>query len=173
MPAFAEGSRRCYGGLVKLIAVSLLSFLSLGACGDEPAGDDAGTVIDGSFAYADAGAPIDVYDPDHLLTVEITLPSESWDALREQTRVLADTLGGDCLAAPFGSPFTWFEAAVTIDGTRFERVDVRKKGFLGSLSTTRPSLKFDIGEFVDEQTYGGVRRLTLNNSREDPALIRQ
>lgn len=154
---------------------ALLFLVSLVACGGESSVVDGGLARD---AAADAGFDastddVDVYDPDHLLFIEITLPPASWDALREQTRDFMETLGGDCLAAPFGSPFTWFEASVTIDGTRYPRVEVRKKGFLGSLSSTRPSLKIDLGEFVDDQTYGGMRRLTLNNSREDAALLRQ
>lgn len=145
----------------------LLSFI---ACGSS-SGD-----VDGGGLDAASDAPVaaaNVYDPEHLLRIELTLPSESWDALREQTRDIDETLGGDCLAAPFGSPFTWFEASVSIDGTRLPRVDVRKKGFLGSLSTSRPSQKLDLGEYIRGQTYGGIRRLTLNNAREDRALIRQ
>lgn len=157
-----------------LLLTSLGALISLGACGGETVEVDAGAVDATADASADASTgDVDVYDSEHLLSIEITLAAASWDALRQQTRDLMETLGGDCLAAPYGSPFTWFEASVTIDGTRFPRVDVRKKGFLGSLSTTRPSLKFDLGEFVDDQTYGGIRRLTLNNSREDPALLRQ
>lgn len=152
---------------------SLLVLVSLVACAGVPEAQDAGGADAALDTRVDPPADVEVYDPNHLLRVEITLPLESWDALRAQTREYMEILGGDCLAAPFGSPFTWFEAAVTIDGTVFARVEVRKKGFIGSLSTTRPSLKIDIGEFVDDQTYGGIRRLTLNNAREDPAIIRQ
>lgn len=154
-----------------------LVLLTLGACEEEPGPLDASAGMDASpdadASVVDASmADVDIYDPDHLLSVEITMPTESWDALRQETRG-PETLAGDCLSGPFGSPFTWFEGEITIDGTRFARVDVRKKGFLGSLSTTRPSLKIDMAEFVDGQTYGGMRRLTFNNSREDPALVRQ
>ncbi len=152
----------------------VLLFVTLAACGggdgtfDPPS--DAG-VRDAT--ETDAG-DVDVYATDHLMRVQISMPSASWDALRRQTRDWREVLGGeDCLDAPFGSPFTWFEAEVTIDGANFARVDVRKKGFLGSLSESKPSLKFDLGEFVDGQTYGGLRRLTLNNAREDPSLLRQ
>ncbi|HJN76034.1 MAG TPA: CotH kinase family protein [Myxococcota bacterium] len=110
---------------------------------------------------------------DHLLEVEIELDPDDWDELRLQSRDFFDILGGeDCQEESYGSPFTWFEGSVTLDGQRFERVDVRKKGFLGSLSEDKPALKLDLVEFED-QDFHGVERLTLNNSHSDPSLVRQ
>lgn len=115
----------------------------------------------------------ELYSLDHLVTVDITLAPTDWGALRRQTRTIADILFGDCLKAPFVSPFTWFQGAVTIDGEFFDEVDVRKKGFIGSLSTSRPGLKLDLGEYVDGQNILGARHLTLNNSLQDESIIRQ
>jgi hypothetical protein len=69
-----------------------------------------------------------LFDSNRLLKVEIDLPEENWDALRFQTREL-NFLQPDCLGEPFPSPFTWFEATVSIDGTEFNTVGLRKKGF--------------------------------------------
>ncbi len=114
------------------------------------------------------------YDTSQLLRVEIEIDEDAWDTLRYQTRTLEDTLmQEDCQEQPFVSPFTWFEAGVTLDGQHLERVDVRKKGFLGSLSEERPALKLDLGEYDAEATFHGVRRLTLNNALSDPAIVRQ
>lgn len=129
----------------------------------------------GSDVSADASDPdvAAVYDPDRVLEIDVELPPASWETLRNQSRSLVRTLSGDCLAGPFDQPFSWFEGSVTIDGEEFARVDVRKKGFIGSLSVDRPGLKLDLGEFVDGQRYSGVRRFTLNNSVSDPSVIRQ
>jgi hypothetical protein len=137
------------------------------ACGE---GDD-----DDATEGPDAGPDRsdELFAPDHLVEVKLELPAADWDALRRQTRSIVDVLGGDCLAAPFESPFTYFEATATIDGERFERVGLRKKGFLGSLSETRPSLKIKLDEYVAGQAVLSMDKLTFNNAQQDPALIRQ
>ena len=114
------------------------------------------------------------YDPNHVLEVDVTLPASDWDALRLETRSFLEILSGeDCVSQPFPNVFNWYEGSVTLDGTDYARVDVRKKGFIGSLSETRPGLKLDLSEFVDGQRHLSVRRVTLNNSIADPAVIRQ
>ena len=115
-----------------------------------------------------------VYEIDHLMAVEITMDPDDWDTLRNETRTLADTIASPtCQDEPFANPFHWFEAAVTVDGQEFDRVEVRKKGFLGSMNERKPSLKLDLGEFDDTLNLHGVRRITLNNSVSDPSLLRQ
>jgi len=115
-----------------------------------------------------------VYDTSHLMQVEIVIDPDDWDRLRNETRTLADTLAAEtCGEEPFESPFEWYAASVTVDGELFDRVEVRKKGFLGSMNEDKPSLKIDLGEFDDTATLHGVRRLTLNNAVSDPSLLRQ
>ncbi len=128
--------------------------------------DDTGT-SDGS-SYGEA-----LYDIDRLLQVEVTLDADDWEDLRYQARDFLDMLSGDeCLSEPFESPFTWFPATVTIDGTTIEEVAVRKKGLLGSVEPGRPSLKLDFDRYVDGQLFEDVERLTLNNSRQDGSRIK-
>lgn len=173
--------RRCF----------FILFVLFAACGDDatlpltdasPAPDvlvdsgapDGAVDVGARDAQVDAPDPVAaVYDPDRVLEVAVELPPASWDTLRNQSRSLVQTLSGDCLDGPFDQPFSWFEGSVTIDGEEFARVDVRKKGFIGSLSTERPGLKLDLGEYVEGQRYSGVRRFTLNNSVSDPSVIRQ
>ncbi len=115
-----------------------------------------------------------VFDPEHVLRVEIDIDPDDWDALRTQTRDAWELLSGeDCLSEPFGSPFTYFPATVTIDGEVFTNVGVRKKGFLGSLSETKPALKVDLSEYGEAALYSGVERLTLNNAVSDASYLRQ
>ena len=59
-----------------------------------------------------------------------------------------------------------------MDGQRYGAVGVRKRGFIGSVSFRKPSLKLDFDKYVDDQALGGVlRRINLNNSVQDPTLL--
>jgi hypothetical protein len=69
--------------------------------------------------------------------------------------------------------YTYFDATATVDGVTIEHVGVRKKGFLGSLSVVRPSLKINFGKYIDGQTYSGMKRMTLNNDLQDPSHTHQ
>jgi hypothetical protein len=159
----------------------------LAACGEAPVegvpdGGRGGQAPDAGVSTADAGSvdagpPEDptarMFDRARLMRVEVELDPADWDALRRQSRFLPDLLGDPmCLAEPFTSPYTWFPAQVTIDGQTVAQVGVRKKGFIGSLSETRPSLKLSIDEYVEGQRFSGMERITLNNGRQDPSRVR-
>lgn len=113
-----------------------------------------------------------LFAPDHVVEVAIELAADDWDALRAQTRSWVHVFG-TCLEQPFADPFTWFPATVTVDGTRVTDVAVRKKGFLGSLSDVRPSLKISFDERVPDRVVFGMKGLTLNNAQQDPSFVRQ
>ncbi len=115
----------------------------------------------------------EAFDPDRLLEVEITMAPEDWEAVRTQTRKLLDIFGGDCADRPPPSPFFFLPGDITIDGVTLENVGIRKKGFFGSLDRLKPSLKIDFGEFVPDQRWSSLERLTLNNSRQDRSLVDQ
>jgi spore coat protein CotH len=114
-----------------------------------------------------------MFDPDRLLDVVVTLAPEDWDVLRHQTRTLLSLFGEGCMEGPWESPFTYFSGTVSVDGQVVDNVGVRKKGFLGSMSAERPSLKIKFDKYVDDQRLEGLKRMTLNNSRQDPSLQRQ
>ncbi len=122
-------------------------------------------------AESDAGAdPTDLlFDADRLIDVRIELAPADWDTLRHQGRGLATTFSG-CHEE---FEYTYFDATVWVDGERFEHAGVRKKGFLGSISVIRPSLKVNFGKFVEGGTLFGMKRLTLNNDRQDPSHTHQ
>jgi hypothetical protein len=124
----------------------------------------------------DAAAPNasadELFDEDHVLDVQIELAQADWDALRFEGRDLS-ALAGDCVAGPPADLYNTYSANVIVDGQRVDNVALRKKGFLGSISQVRPSLKIDFDEFVATQTLRGTTRLTLNNNKQDTALIRQ
>ena len=110
-----------------------------------------------------------LFDPAHLVNVEIELSRDDWNTLRQQTRALALSLG----KTPIESPFRYFPGNVTVDGVLIRNVGIRKKGFLGSLSQSRPSLKIKFGEFQQQHPIAGLDRLTLNNNRQDRSLASQ
>ena len=107
-------------------------------------------------------------DGSRVVEVAITLPAEDWEVLRDQSRGPAGLFG----AAP-PTPFSWYRGSVTVDGVEIADVGVRKKGFFGSLDSERPSLIVDFGRFSKQKPVDGLGRLTLNNNKQDTALVGQ
>ena len=110
-----------------------------------------------------------------VLDVDIEIAPGDWDTLRNQTRTFEDLIeeiGTDCLSKPFTHIYSWFPAQVTVDGETHAKVGIRKKGFIGSQSPDKPSLKLRFDRYDDGRLLGGVmERMTLNNSIQDPSLI--
>ena len=113
----------------------------------------------------------DLFPPDRVLDVQITIANNHWNSLRRQTRDRG-TLSNR-KSAPIPSPFTYFDAKVTIEGVTYPNVGLRKKGFLGSLHRSRPSLKIKLNHVDPEQKLGGLSSLTFNNNKQDDGLISQ
>lgn len=132
----------------------------------------------GVTANGDAGAvpaaasDDELFREDRVLDVQIEIAATDWDALRFEGRDFS-ALAGDCVAGPPAEFYNTYSASVTVDGQRVDNVGLRKKGFLGSISQVRPSLKIDFDEFVVNQMLGGTTRMTLNNNKQDRTLIRQ
>lgn len=108
-----------------------------------------------------------MFDPDCVVDVDITMSPNDWQALRNEERTLIDVLAGDCMAAPPADVFSWYVAEVKVGGQVVSGAGIRKKGFIGSLSDTKPSLKVKFDEFIDGQRLSGMKRLTLNNMQQD------
>jgi len=147
------------------------AFLAAACSSDEGGGGnqaDAGPGADGG-----GGGDDQLFAPDHLLEVEIEIAQADWDALRTESRSVLDIFGGDCLAQPFESPFAYYRADITVDGVSYAQVGLRKKGFLGSLSEEKPSLKVKLDEYVPGQEIAGLDKLTFNNSQQDASYLRQ
>ena len=113
--------------------------------------------------------PTDVlFDPDRVLEVEIEIDPGDWVELGNQRRNMVEIFGGDCFSEPLTSPYTYFPATVTLDGNALGEMGVRKKGLLGSDSSTKPSLKLNLDWVDGDLAYLGKDMLTLNNARQDP-----
>ncbi|WP_298449342.1 CotH kinase family protein [uncultured Marinobacter sp.] len=115
------------------------------------------------------GGDGDLYAPNRLLEVNISMAASEFDRLRAEGRTLAST-ARECLS---DYDYTEFSASVTIDGVAMKDVVVRKKGYIGSLSPSIPSLKLDFNDLWDGRTYQNSSRMTLNNNRQDPSNARQ
>ena len=118
----------------------------------------------------EAGSRDHFYAPDHLVEVDIEISEQDWDTIRNQSRSLVASLSQD---KDWASPFSYVRADVTIDGRRIENVAIRKKGFLGSLDSERPSLKIRFDKYEDQSPFGDLDRITLNNNKQDPSRLSQ
>ncbi len=112
----------------------------------------------------------DVFDSSRLIQVYMDMPDADFALLRSEGRTLNTALS-ECPSTDF--EFTDFKATVNIDGTQLEDVAIRKKGYLGSISSSRPSIKLNFDTHVDDRTYKTMKRMTLNNDRQDPSHTHQ
>ena len=115
----------------------------------------------------------DIFPTDRVLDVQITVADEDWDTIRYQTRDFFSALHESRKVAPPEGPYTYVDASVTIDGVAFPNVGLRKKGFLGSQSSTRPSLKIKLNHTDTDVEIEGLTNLTLNNNQQDVNLVSQ
>lgn len=121
--------------------------------------------------HSRAEKPLDVdrlLDPNHVVDVRMEIPDQDWDRMRKQARDFVTAFTN-----PSAKPFKYVRGDVTIDGVRIESVGFRKKGLFGSLDEESPSLKIKFDEFQDQSPVRGMKRMTLNNNKQDAALISQ
>ena len=115
----------------------------------------------------------DIFPTDRIVDVQITISQQDWDTIRYQSRDIRTALSASRQFQPMESPYTYVEASVSIDGVVFPKVGVRKKGFIGSLSHTRPSLKIKLNHIDKDGEIEGLTNLTLNNNKQDTSLMSQ
>ena len=114
----------------------------------------------------------DIFPADRVLDVQITVDPKDWDTIRYQSRNIFEALQESRQHAPLDHPYTYVEASVSIDGVEFPQVGIRKKGFIGSQNSTRPSLKIKLNHIDKEGQIDGLTNLTFNNNQSDVSLIR-
>ena len=115
----------------------------------------------------------DLFPHDQVLDVQITIDSKDWDSIRYQSRNFFEALNESRQHAPIDHPYTYVEASILIDGVEFPQVGIRKKGFLGSQNSTRPSIKVKLNHVDKEGQIDGLTNLTFNNNQQDVSLISQ
>lgn len=146
-------------------AVAILLFVAI--CGQSPAQEDSQAA-----PKTQLGPPLTaqrLFAPDRITEIKIELDEKDWNKIRNQSRTFGEAL----TKLPPDDLFTYVKGNITIDGTLVKDVGIRKKGFLGSLSVERPSLKIRFEKYVDQSPVAGLDRLTLNNNKQDPARICQ
>ncbi len=152
-----------------LCAAALLTACSDSSPETKP---DGGTHSDAGAMHAsgDLDPDFDMFRRDELLKVEIELAAEDWEQLKSEGKSINEVFS-NCDTAAFD--YTKFHAKVRIGEHEFADVGVRKKGYLGSISAYRPSLRLDLDEYVTEQELGGTKAITLNNSLGDGSYAAQ
>lgn len=147
----------------------VLAGMSLIGCSDE-ADNAATSPTPDAGSDLDPDPEFDLYPQSELLQIDITLDEDEWAALKQQGRSINDVFSG-CTTEAFA--YTKYKASVRVGKHSFDNVSVRKKGYLGSISTYRPSLRIDLDEFVHDQSLGGSKAITLNNSNSDRSYAAQ
>ena len=115
----------------------------------------------------------DIFPTDRIIDVQITVSQRDWDTIRYQSRDFVSALNEKRQFGPLDHPYTYVEASVSIDGVVFPKVGLRKKGFIGSQSHTRPSLKIRLNHTDKESGIEGLTNLTLNNNKQDTSQVSQ
>lgn len=115
----------------------------------------------------------DIFPTDRVLDVQITVSEQDWNKIRYQTRHFVQVLNASRQFKPPEHPYTYVEASVSIDGVAFPKVGIRKKGFIGSQSDTRPSLKIKLNHIDKKGEIDGLTNLTLNNNQQDVTQVSQ
>jgi spore coat protein CotH len=115
----------------------------------------------------------DIFPSDRVVDIQITLKEKDWDKIRFQTRTFQTALAAERRTGSVPSPYDYVEANVLIDGVEFKKVGLRKKGFIGSQSSLRPSLKVKLNYKKKKGQIGGLTNLTLNNNRQDKTMMSQ
>ncbi len=124
-------------------------------------------------ALAEELSSADLFPSDRVLDVQITLAEKDWDTIRNQSRNFFEALQASRKTEPVESPYTYVEAKLSIDGVEFPRVGIRKKGFIGSQSSSRPSLKIKLNYVDKQRAVDNLTNLTFNNNKQDPSLVSQ
>ena len=150
-----------------LISIGTAMSLVLSACGGKTSTKDD----EDFFVPATKGTVTeDAFDRERLLQISLQMPANDFLRLRSEGRPLNQTLGA-CQSSDF--EYSDFKAVANIDGQRLENVAIRKKGYLGSLSRIRPSIKLNFDTHQEGRTFKTLKRMTLNNDRQDPSHTHQ
>jgi hypothetical protein len=144
---------------------------------DPPPGTSASTTVltpdaDLESITGETPDPSLLFDMGRVMEIRLEMDDADWSVLRHESRSMFDILAGDCMEAPSPSPYSWFEARVWLDDDQLDDVQVRKKGLIGSQSTTKPGLKLDFDNLVDGRRIHGMERMNLNNTPQDPTMLR-
>ena len=70
---------------------------------------------------------------------------------------------------------TYIMCDVTVDGTFYDSVGVKEKGFYSNWGMNngevKKPFKISLNEYVSGQSYDGIKKINLNNGFKDPTLM--
>ncbi|HVJ19951.1 MAG TPA: CotH kinase family protein [Polyangiaceae bacterium] len=133
--------------------------MSTGGAGSGGLGGVGGLGLGGT-AGGGPDLSAEIYDPTKLPRFDIDLPAESIEALN-QVSGPNDPLQDEYVSA------TLHYGAVTV-----ENIGLRIKGEASFRTLDeKPPFKLKFDEYVNDQTFLGLKRLTLNNMVEDPSFL--
>src|SRR5690349_4865563 len=100
------------------------------------------------------------FDTNRVMSVELQIAPEDWKALRYQHRE-AEFFPEENVS-PLTNAYSWFSAEARVNGVNVGRVEVRKKGYIGSNDTKRPALKLRLPANQKSKINLPWSELTLN-----------
>ena len=145
-----------------LTTLILFSFLIMSGCGVDGGQD---VTSNNDLRAPEADLSDELFQPNAIVQVDIEMDAGDYDILRQEGRYLADIFTG--CAQEF--EYSHFKASVSVNGEMLDNVDIRKKGFLGSLSAGRPSFKLNFDTLEPGRRFYSLERMTLNNNNQDPS----
>jgi spore coat protein H len=128
-------------------------------------------VIASSLPLAAADESNSLFPTNRLIEVRVIMDPADWDTMRREHHDLFTGVAPE--SGPRPSPYNYYKGTVIIEGERLENVGIRKKGFLGSASAHRPSLKFNFGKFSKGREFRDIELMTLNNNDQDASQLKQ
>jgi hypothetical protein len=146
----------------------VLAVLGVGLAGSGCSESEPAAPAEAAPAGPVVGPTESVYQRDRRVEVEIELSPGDWELLRAEGRTMA-ALTEEVVP---DYQYTEFIGTARVDGVEFVRVGIQKKGFIGSLSMFRPSLRLDFDPTASGVA-AGLRRLTLNADVQDRSHARQ
>lgn len=129
--------------------------------------------VTSSTALAADPTNADIFAPNHIVEIQVTIAPDSWNKLRNQERDVKTEFSKERLEHTITKPYTWFKADVIVDGIKLKDVGVRKRGFFGSNDHDRPAMNIELNRFIEGQQFAGQYELKLHNNKQDPGAIRQ
>jgi len=105
-------------------------------------------------------AQSDFYDIDHVPEIRLYFSQSNWDEILDSLYLLGEEyrLG----------------ASVNIDGTTYDKVGVRYKGFSSySSARNKNPLNIDLDYIFEEQSHQGFHKVKLSNVIQDPSFVRE
>jgi len=173
--ASADQEREVAGDAARPRDARAPSAESAASNGPAPTKDDLGTSTDPSSATAPDGATptggptandagvdlsVELYDPGAFPRFDLELPEASVSAL------------GMVANSEDPRQNTYVTATLKYGNETVSNIGLRLKGE-GSFQKLdqKPAFKLKFDEFVDKQSFRGLRRMTLNNAFEDPSFV--